>query len=311
MSEPLYFEYALQEPATAIAPVFLVLPKHDRGKLDVNFQFGGALLNWRGPDALGIPEQSVLLVLMSAAKQQPYRLSASSTTREATTLRARLGETAAQADTALVIVKLSWSRLAAAVGYKSDGGKNLVLVRKAVKRLSETTIWEKRGEKTYSSRVLAWLEGDDDGVTIVLNRRATDTLCGGQFVKISLIERFSLPDDRSKALHAWLSGHLRQASSRVYTVSTLQAHVWEGSSSGSTMRSRICKLRSALQSINKLPGWECEILSKERVRVGRVSTRTIDNKSGDVQRQPGTFGNGNKTVKIFVKKASNSLEDSS
>lgn len=307
MSESATYEYALQEPAMATAPVFLVIAKNSRKKLDVTFEFRDAIFQWRGPDALGMLEQSVLLVLMCAAKQQPYRLTPSSCTREAILLRTALASDP-EVDIPLIVVKMTWHGLVSAMGYKSYGGGYRRLVQLAVERLAETTIWVTRDGRKYQSRVLSWLASDEDGVTVLLNKHATDTLSGGQFIKISLSERTSLSDERSKALHAWLSSNIRQCSSRVYNISVLQKHVWGGESTGSKLRSRLCRLRSALRGIDALPAWKCEFINKDRISVSRIFPGINSNKTMHNQRPVGIFSDGAKMVEMQAKPAENSSE---
>lgn len=159
MSNDLRFEFALQEPAMAIAPVFTALQKGPRKKLDVTFHFGGSKLQWRGPDALGIVEQSVLLGLLSIAKQRTYWLSPSSPSITGKLLLTRLRIVSADFDCDLAVLKASWKKLAAAAGYKSSGGKNVAIVKSAVKRLAETVIWEERNGRECQSGILSFVEG--------------------------------------------------------------------------------------------------------------------------------------------------------
>lgn len=292
MSEVLRFDFALQEPAMGIAPVFVALQKTEskyRPKLDVTLTFGKSELRWRGPDALGILEQSVLLGLLSIAGQQKLGLSLSHLSETGKLLLPRISLAKTVPESHLALIKASWKRIATAAGYESTGGKNVKLVKNAVMRLAETTIWEKRAGKEYESRLLGWMVGDNHEVLVVLNQRATDALCGGQYVKVSLNERRQLPDDPSKALHAWLSAHVRPAASRVYGLAPLQKHVWGNESSGSTLRNRLSKLRIAFTRIGQLPTWECSFLSQESVKVARSKTGTIEDKHGDYHRALGTI----------------------
>jgi hypothetical protein len=278
MSEPTRFEYAIQEPAIAIAPVFLALKKGKRSKLDVIRTFGDATLQWRGPDTLGMQEQSVLLGLLSIAGQQNFVLDPLAPHEMGKQLLARLSSGGRAIDSELAVVKTSWSKIAAAAGcYKTTGGKNNALVESAMRRLAETTIWETRHGIVYESRLLAWVCGDISGVTVVLNRRATDALNGGQYVKISLEERNALSDDPSKALHAWLSGHMHSGSTKIFKISVFQSHVWgnQAAEGSSTLNSRLTKLRRALAGIARLPDWNCLLLPKGQVEVRRINAWTI------------------------------------
>ena len=280
MSDDMRFEYAIQEPALAIAPVFLALKKGNRNKLDVKRIFGNSTLNWRGPDAMGMVEQSVLLGLLSIAGQQPFMLNPQNCHGTGKKILGLLTSSGLAINSDLAIMKANWAKIVMAAGYKTTGGKNTKIVRSAMKRLAEMTIWEERFGIEYESRLLAWVSGDIDGVTLVLNLRATDALNGGQHVKISLIERNALSDDPSKALHAWLSGHMRSGSTKSFNISVFQSHVWgsEIKEAGSTLGSRMKKLRSALVSIGLLPGWNCRLFPRDRVEVTRINEWTIDDK---------------------------------
>ncbi len=296
MSDVMRFEYAIQEPALSIAPVFLVQQKGNRKKLDVTRTFGVSTLHWRGPDELGIPEQSVLLGLLSIAGQQPFLLNPHNAKGAGKNLLDKLALGGNVIQTDLAVIKANWTKIVAASGSKSSGGKNVSIAKLALKRLAETTIWESINGIEYESRLLAWIYGDKEGVMIALNRRTTDAIYGGQFIKISLKDRQTLPDEPAKALHAWLSGQMRSGSTRLYRVSNLQSHVWGGDAIGSTLRSRLSKLRNALVCIGRLPNWSCALSSDGYVQIKRINQGTIDDKSRDYLRANGTIDDSNKTV---------------
>lgn len=281
MSNDMRYDFAIQEPALAIAPVFLVLMKkkaESRAKLDVTRTFDGASIQWRGPDALGIPEQSVLLGLLSIAAQQKFVLDPNKCSKVGTKLLSLMTSGGCAILSELAVLKVQWRKIEIASGSKSHGGQNLKNVKMAVKRLAETTVWENRNGIEYEYRLLAWLRGDNDGVVIALNPRATDAMCGGQFVKISLEERNLLPEESAKALHAFLSGHMRPGSTRCYKVSGLQSHIWRGEATGSTSRSRDRKLRLALTALGQLPLWDCVLSKNGQVEIQRLVAGTFDEK---------------------------------
>ncbi|BCZ81925.1 hypothetical protein PTKU64_56000 [Paraburkholderia terrae] len=58
------------DPALAAAPLFQPVWRGERPRLDRSFSFGGIEWRWRGPEQLGIAEQSLLLVLMELAREQ-------------------------------------------------------------------------------------------------------------------------------------------------------------------------------------------------------------------------------------------------
>jgi hypothetical protein len=281
MSDLTRFEFALQEPALSIAKVFVALPKKmKRDKLDVAFTFGDTELQWRGPDALGATDQSVLFGLLSISAQQKFRLSPSQPKDAGRALLSGLDLARGIPDRDFSALTASWRKIVVASGYRFKGSNYIELVRAAVKRLSETTVWEKRNGKEYQSRLLSWIEGDMDGVIVVLNRRATDALCGGQHTRISLTERHMLDDAWAKILHAWLSGCMHVGAKKKFSVIGLQSHVWAGEATGSALRSRLVKLRNALADIGQLPSWECELLSRDLVEVRRTRPGSIGDKRG-------------------------------
>jgi hypothetical protein len=290
MAGEMRFEFAIQEPALAIAPVFLVLQKikMPRAKLDVTRTFGDSTLQWRGPDALGIPEQSALLALLSIAGQQTFSIDPNSAAGDKAKLLKQLSCEGPQSDVAVVITH--WRKIEIAAGYSSHSGNNITNIKLAVKRLAETTIWECRNGIEYESRLLSWIRGNDNGVIIALNRRATDAICGGQFIKISLDERNALPDESTKALHAYLSGSMRAGSTRRLIISKLQAHVWSGEVTGSSGRSREEKLRAGLRAIDQLPAWRCVLLPRDQVDIQRINESTIERKTAENDRAPKRIG---------------------
>lgn len=243
---------------------------------------------WR-PDALGIPEQSVLLALLSIGGQQTFSIDQNSAIGNKAKLLNQLSCEGPQSDIAVVIAH--WRKIEIAAGYSAHSGKNITNIKSAVKRLAETTIWECRDGIEYESRLLSWIRGNDNGVIFALNRRATEAIYGRQFIKISLGERNTLPDESAKALHAYLSGSMRVGSSRRLTISKLQAHIWSGEVTGSTRRSRDKKLRAALLAIDLLPAWRCVLLPGGQVDIRRINKSTIERKTAENDRALKSIGN--------------------
>ncbi len=271
MSKSAKYEFALQEPALALAPVFLALQKRDRAKLDVTSSFGESQLRWRGADALGIAEQSVFLGLLAIAAQQKLRLDTSNPgKRVGARLMTMLSFEGSHDVTELFVLRATWSEIAIASGSKSVGGRNRSDVKMAVHRFAETTLWERRGNKEYACRILSWLVGDDDSVFIALNPRATTALLGGQYCHISLVERHGIPSDPGKALHAWLCANLRPGQTRRYAVDGLQVHVWGSPSTGTTLRNRRSRLVKAIRQIGKLGKWRCGVIEGGMVEIERI-----------------------------------------
>jgi hypothetical protein len=273
MSRSAKYEFALQEPALALAPVFLALPKRGRAKLDVTGSFGQSQLRWRGADALGIAEQSVFLGLLAIAAQQKLRLDTSNPGKDVgARLMAKLSLEGTSEVTELFVLRATWSEIAVAAGRRSVGGKDRRDVKMAVRRFAETTLWERRENKEYACRILSWLVGDDDSVFIALNPRASTALLGGQYCHISLVERCGISGDSGKALHAWFCANLRPGQTRRYAVDGLQKHVWGNTCSGTTLRNRRSRLVKAIRQIGKLNKWRCEVIEDGMVEIERIGT---------------------------------------
>ena len=56
------------------APVFQPVWRGERPKLNLKFNFDGVVWRWRGPEQLGIGEQTLLLVLLELAAEQLERV---------------------------------------------------------------------------------------------------------------------------------------------------------------------------------------------------------------------------------------------
>jgi hypothetical protein len=269
-------DFAMQEPALAIAPVFLVLQKKSRDKLNVTSTFGDATLQWRGPSTLGMQEQSVLLGILSIAGQQTYFLNPQEPAAAGRKLLERLslsGPGSLSISTRLAVVKTTWTAIAIAAGYVSIGGRTRADMKAAVGRLAKTTISEKSPTAEFQTQLLAWITGTDDTVMIVLNQRATSALRGGQYSFVSIAERNTLKKQDAKALHAWLSGYLRAGNLCKIRLETLHKHVWCGDATDYTLRARRKRLIAAINEITALTNWTCTISSAGLVNIVRRTRR--------------------------------------
>lgn len=254
--------HARQDPALGIAPVFTALPRRkpgERPKLDVRQTFNGAEIQWRGPDALGPSDQSVLLVLLALGAVQNLRVSANSNTETARALRAGLDIEGDVENETFVGVEATWRELIQALGLKGRGGSTRDQVRRSVQRLADVGVWVTVGGITIRSRLLSWHVGDENRVTIALNWRLSRAICGGHYSRVSLAERRQLRSDAAQLLHSWLSSCLRPGHTRRFHIGTLVERVWFGQGKGSTLRTRQSVLKIALRDIGQLPGWTVEL----------------------------------------------------
>lgn len=250
-------EYALHDPALALAPLFLALPKKERTVSEVSRNHKSNIIRWHAKESLSILEQSVYLAVVAIAGQQKMKLATDNPGKIGNRLIFELNLQSVKNNNNFSVLKSSLGQIAYFSGYKSVGGKNRESVRQALCRLSETMVVEREDDVESRYQLLAWTTNRDADVFIALNPRATAVLQGAPYAYISLEERRALPNDYSKGLHAWLSGTIRKGQQRRYLIDGLQQHVWGNFASGTTTRTRRLKLRNSLLQIDKLSGWEC------------------------------------------------------
>ncbi|CAG9179216.1 replication protein C, IncQ-type [Cupriavidus pinatubonensis] len=251
------------DPMLPSAGLFRSVGNHARPKLDVECEFNGVIWRLRGPDLLGVPEQTLLLVLMELASEQcrPGKASEPEVPELHEALRmsgfaAPLGE-ASEPVANLAVLSVSYRELNRRCGRLDDGGASATQIRKELERLCEVTVWAKMPDgRQLSSRLLHWRRGDRQGVEVVLNWRLTEILVGRQFSPVSLTERLQLSSDIARALHCVLSVRIRPGGAQSFHLETLASYVWaEDAVAASTVRRRRQLLRDALQEIDSLGGW--------------------------------------------------------
>jgi hypothetical protein len=256
------------DPMLPTAAIFGSLGKGSRPKLDTKCEFGGVEWRLRGPDMLGMPEQTLLLVLLELATEQYGARHAGRSDWNA--LVGALDNGAGSSGTALPVpyregepvalaaLIVSYSELIRRCGRQAEGGNATRQIRMELERLCEVTVWATSSSGVQvCSRLLQWRRGDTNGVQVVLNWRLTEILVGRQFSPVSLTERLSLRSDVARALHCALSVRIRLGDTMSFRLDTLGPYVWpEGRAvAASTVRRRRQLLRGALSDINRLPGW--------------------------------------------------------
>ncbi|RDK09160.1 replication protein C, IncQ-type [Cupriavidus lacunae] len=256
------------DPMLPTAAIFGSLSKGPRPKLDARCEFGGVEWRLRGPDMLGMPEQTLLLVLLELATEQYSAGHAG-----LSDWNALVGALANGADSpdamppvptregepvALATLAVSYSELIRRCGRQAEGGNAARQIRLELERLCEVTVWATSPSGVQvCSRLLQWRRGDSNGVQVVLNWRLTEILVGRQFSPVSLTERLALRSDAARALHCALSVRIRLGNTMSFRLDTLASYVWPDGRpvAASTLRRRRQLLRVALSDISQLPGW--------------------------------------------------------
>lgn len=243
------------DAATALSPLFRPLPcKKIREKLDIETKFAGGSLRWRGPDALGVQEETLLLVILEEARAAAQELSAEPRTAEGAELRRSLSPSGFLEKSSVVSFTTSFRSLASGC-YGSKGGAEIRQIRYMLQRLVEVTLWVRNEGLEGSTRLLSWLIADDNSVRVALNRRLAEAIVDGQFVQISLGERLALRSQLARAVHSRLSARVRPAASIGSNLVSLEKLVWGNNEEGSTQRNRHSNLRNALGALGQLQGW--------------------------------------------------------
>ncbi|WP_432258024.1 replication protein C, IncQ-type [Cupriavidus sp. TMH.W2] len=252
------------DPMLPSAGLFGSFLSGERPKLDVECEFASVKWHLRGPDMLGVAEQTVLLVLMELAHEQ-YGNGCALNVDWQPLVRsigaqdmAEVGQSSSEGrPVALAGLSVSYGELVRRCGRRDDGGSAARQLRMQLRRLCEVSVWfEQPKGVERRSQLLQWRVGDAHGVDVVLNSRLTEILLGNQYSPVSLAERLRLESDIARALHCALSVHIRPGETRAYAVDELAAFVWLGSEiADSTKRRRRQQLRKALAEIARLTGW--------------------------------------------------------
>lgn len=259
-----------QDPALGMVGAFRPLRKGPRGKLDIQMEWGNATIRWRGPDQLGIVEQSVLLAVLEVAMEQWSDDGQALLVKPDDALWSLLAHQQHVFKPDSVRVRTSFRRLSLLCG-KGDSGAELNLVREALRRLAETTVWVRCDGLEGSSHLLGWQVSDEQQVVLVLNWRLTQALQGKQYARISMRERSHLASEPAKALHAVLSCKVNVGKAWNCQLDHLQPYVWgDMETSGANRRKRHGRLRAVLLEIATLPGWTARV-EDQNVRVARGS----------------------------------------
>ena len=265
---PQPMRYVRIHPPTSLCPIFRPLPKGGkRPVLNVSYSAKGSnvVLRFSAREALGIPEQTLLLALLEIARQQYGRdraqcaLSRKSDGETATALWKGLNRGLVDLDGETIRFSTTWMELNQRCG-SITGGSGVALRRAQLQRLCEVTVWEETQDArrtTQQSCLVTWLLGDDAKLHLALNVRLATSVLGKPFVLISLAERLSLRSDTAMALHAYYCARVHPTNHLNVSVDTLCQRLWsETDVPGGTLRRRRKSVRDALQELAALPGWE-------------------------------------------------------
>ena len=283
------------DPATGLSQLFRPLPKtQHRPTLDVVYRpaQGGMTLRFSARETLGMPEQTLLLVLLELAQEQYAQVTRDVVVidRRATGIGLDLwramhdGQTAVDGET--LHIRTSWYELAGRCG--SHGGRSQQLREEQLRRLCEVVVWEKADDALHSfrqSKLVTLWHGNDVRLHLAVNCRLAGAVMGGLYAQVSMRERQDLATDTARAVHAFLSTTLRAGRSLQVGVETLMQRLWGASGviAQGTLRARRKAVRDSLLALGRLPGWG---VAWPRLDLAEITRRAVR-----ARQQPGTIGN--------------------
>ncbi|WP_313082316.1 replication protein C, IncQ-type [Pulveribacter sp.] len=233
-----------------------------RERLDVELVWGEVKLRFHGDSALDIGDQSVLLAVIEVGQTHLKACQREACEAGKQCISEWIGEQTFDPEADQVLVRTSFGQLARisrpSVGY---GGASLEAVRQSLKRLAQTTVWQKHGEIERASQLLAWRISDGKLVELVLNSRLVQALLGNRYRPVNMDERAQVDGDLAKHIHFMWSCRVSPGKHYSVNVDTLRLHVYgEVASNGAeytaaTIRQQRKRVLDAVRSIAALDQW--------------------------------------------------------
>lgn len=294
-------------PPVGLSALFRPLPKvgtSGRPPLDVTYRAatGGPTLRFSAKSALGIPEQTLLLVILELAKEQfseranEMVVDSAAEDGVARELWSRLNKSGADVKGRTLRLETTWYELNMRCGTDT-GGSARHMRESQLERLCEVVVWEHDSDISSTKRqsyLVVWLTGDDKRIHLAVNAKLASALLGMPYAQVSLTERLALGKDIARALHTFLSVTIPYGRHLKFKVETLIERLWPGSFDTAlrgTHRKRRKDVRDGLNEIGRLKGWEVEWAREDLAEVRRCSlgvtnmTSHIGNKGADYQKR--------------------------
>lgn len=267
--------YAKHDRAHVLAPgLFRSLAPGDRKKLklDVIYDYGdGERLEFGGKEPLGVLEMRVLQGIVAMAGPGGLILEHEDDASDGgKQLMLALFDPADNAVKAArekptsLIVKDSLRRLAREIGME-EGGRNLKLIKDAIKRLFGVTVFVRQGKREIGTRLLSSYASDEEtgDLYVALNPRLAAAILGRvPHARIDLAEARALESDPARLIHQRLSGWIDPGKSGEVGIDKLAGYVWPDEASEAQARWRKTKVRKAVAEIGAA-GWRIEETRKD------------------------------------------------
>lgn len=252
-----------------------------RPTLDVKyFLDDDHVLRFSAREALGIPEQTLLLAILSLVGEQYATLGDEAILLDTDArdlpgkLWAKLYPGGDVCDRRALRVETTWDELSRRCGTAVGGSANAVH-KENMRRLCEVVVWEEKLQRRTSQQsfLVVWLVGDDSHIHLAVNHRlASAFFVGEQYARVMLNERLSLGSDIARHVHAFLSTCIRSGHKLVLGIPKLAERAWPSNHDTApegTIRRRKGQLVAALLAIGRLPNWTVAFDSRDLVTVYR------------------------------------------
>lgn len=223
--------YAMFEPAHLCDDLFVPTNGIKRKRLLIQpRRFGKLEIGFQGFEQLGTDDQSILLALSAQLGINGCRIS--SAPEGIVSKQLRLSMNFRQDDgAALASRQVTLRRLLIDAGYHPKTSTNKA--KACLNRLRATQIREidrESGWDRVCNLISVSFNHKTEEVFVAANPRLTGAVFGGQYVKISLIERNELESEVAKLLHCWLCSNIRLGralgNGNGAHLDTLAPHVW-------------------------------------------------------------------------------------
>lgn len=259
--------WARYDPAIGLSLLFRPLPKtQDRPKLNVVYLQAGRLeLRFSAREALGMPEQTLLLAILELAGEKFLRsggeqvLNGSCIEGIGAMLWSELFPDGPWEGAQTLRFDTTWEELNGCTGNAQGGSANETR-RRSLVRLCEVAVWEKClvTGSTRQSYLVRWLTGDDRRIHLALNPRLTAGFFLEQYATVSMAERLQLRADLPMAIHAFFSTTIRPGHQLHIRPETLAARMWPDnhvSAPAGTIRRRFGDVVRGINAVGGLPKW--------------------------------------------------------
>ena len=299
VSTPMRSRFVRLSQPIGLARLFRPLPKGGmRPVLDVSYRpKGGDLtLRFSARQALGIPEQTLLLALLELAKTQhdlrgsAMVLDAKTTDGVAVALWGRLNKGDVTSQQTALRVDTTWHELNRLYG-EQIGGSATATRKEQLQRLCEVIVWEEVNDvkQTLNQAFLVvMLKANDERLHLALNARLAAAILADGYAQVSLSERSCLNKDVAKAVHAFLSTSISPGRRLHIGVETLLDRFWPCSRAqapAKTHTSRRAYIVDALHAVSRLHLWSVQWKNAEIAMVSRIKHTDGDMTSSHIPRK--------------------------